>query len=169
MQTTFTRICAIYIPLIFLSCDWKASAPSFSLPEFSTHRSIQLSDYSGKTRLVVFWATWCAPCLSEIPILNELQKELGPNGFQVIGINIDTDRDTNFSTKLSHIGFQFPVLLGDSTTILDYGNFQEIPRSFLIDREGVIQKQYEGTIPMDSLFSDIHTTQGLGRSTMMEF
>lgn len=170
MRITRLRLISLCLLLVvLLSCGQNASAPSFSLPEIGTSRTINLSDYSGKIRLVVFWATWCVPCLSEIPVLNELQKELGSRGFQVIGINVDAERDNLFASKVSALGMEYPVALGDSGTIRDYGDFKEIPQSFLVDREGVVHKQYVGAMPKADLLSDIQATHGVGKSTMMAY
>lgn len=170
MRQTCLRINTLcFLLVIFLSCSQNASAPSFSLPEIGTNRTIKLSEYSGKTRLVVFWATWCVPCLSEIPVLNELQKELGAHGFQVIGVNVDAEREEQFADRVIDLGMEYPVALGDSGTIRDYGDFKEIPQSFLIDREGVVQRQYVGAMPKESLLSDIQAVHGVGKSTMMAY
>lgn len=170
MRITRLRLYSLCLLLvILLSCGQNASAPSFSLPEIGTNRSIKLSDFSGKTRLVVFWATWCVPCLSEIPVLNELQKELGSHGFQVIAVNVDAERDQQFAAKVRSLGMEYPVALGDSGTIRDYGDFKEIPQSFLVDREGVVHKQYVGAMPKEDLLSDIRAAHGVGKSTMMAY
>lgn len=153
------------ISLFLLSCGKRQEAPSFSLPELGSQKRVHLSDFSGKTRLIVFWATWCVPCISEIPILNELQKTFQAQGLQVIGVNVDEERTDEFVQIVQKMGIQYPVVLGNRKIVADYGNFQAVPQSFLVDREGLIVKQYEGAISKDSLLIDILAAIGTGKST----
>jgi cytochrome c biogenesis protein CcmG/thiol:disulfide interchange protein DsbE len=64
------------------------AAPNFSRPSLD-HRKIVLSSYRGKVVLLDFWATWCEPCLAEMPTFVEWQKQYGSENFQVIGVSMD--------------------------------------------------------------------------------
>ncbi|MEO0995877.1 MAG: TlpA disulfide reductase family protein [Pseudomonadota bacterium] len=70
-----------------------------------------LADWNGSVRIVNFWATWCAPCRREIPLLKDIQHEHGAAGLQVVGVAMDTlDAVTEFSTDEP---FNYPVLLAE--------------------------------------------------------
>ncbi len=121
-------------------------------PEFrlgsSTGAFVTPADFTGKTLLINFWATWCAPCLEEMPMLMELQADYGDQGLQVIGIALDdVQRVRDFIEKL---GIDYPILVGAVDVIetnRDYGNVTGLlPYSVLVDKSGVIQWQYSGVI-----------------------
>jgi len=82
-------------------------APSFDL---RTHGGdgLALSDYTGKWVLLNFWATYCKPCVDEMPSLNRLHKELKDQGLVVVGISIDEDPET-YSQFVARVGIEFPV------------------------------------------------------------
>lgn len=106
------------------------------------------ADYTGKTLLINFWATWCAPCRHEMPMLMDLQREHGPEGLQIVGIALDDVQSArNFVEKY---GITYPILLG-ATDVMDtsaaYGNLEGVlPYSVLVDKDGVIRWQHAGEI-----------------------
>lgn len=85
------------------------------LPEFSlidiegTPRSIR--SWPGKAMIVNFWATWCAPCRREIPLLKEIQQQRGPDGFQVVGVAVDVREEVLSYAK--EIDIDYPVIMGE--------------------------------------------------------
>lgn len=93
------------------------SAPAMPtlLPEFSLQdrdgqvRSIR--SWPGKSMIVNFWATWCAPCRREIPLLREIQQQQGPQGFQVVGVAVDFREDV--LKYADEIGIDYPILIGE--------------------------------------------------------
>jgi cytochrome c biogenesis protein CcmG, thiol:disulfide interchange protein DsbE len=118
------------------------SAPNFSRADLS-HRKIVLSSYRGKVVLLNFWATWCAPCLTEMPTFAEWQKQYGSGNFQVIGISMD-DATPEVIATVSRLKLNYPVLMGDEYLGADYGGVLGLPVTFLIDREGKIRARYQG-------------------------
>ncbi len=84
--------------------------PDFTLLDLEgTPRSIQ--GWPGKSMIVNFWATWCAPCRREIPLLKDLQREHGDAGFQVVGVAVDFREDV--LRYAQDIGIDYPVLIGE--------------------------------------------------------
>jgi cytochrome c biogenesis protein CcmG, thiol:disulfide interchange protein DsbE len=118
------------------------SAPNFSRADLS-HRKIVLSSYRGKVVLLSFWATWCGPCLTEMPTFAEWQTQYGSGNFQVIGISMD-DTVPEVITTVSRLKLNYPVLMGDEYLGAAYGGVLGLPVTFLIDREGKIQGRYQG-------------------------
>ena len=84
--------------------------PAFTLPDIAgTERNF--SEWQGKNRLVNFWATWCAPCRREIPLLKDFQDQQAGNGFQVIGIAVDYPEAVAAYDESAN--FNYPVLVGE--------------------------------------------------------
>jgi cytochrome c biogenesis protein CcmG/thiol:disulfide interchange protein DsbE len=118
------------------------SAPNFSRPDLS-HRKIVLSSYRGKIVLLNFWATWCGPCLTEMPTFVEWQKQYGPGNFQVIGISMD-DAAPEVIATVSRLKLNYPVVMGDEYLGAAYGGVLGLPVTFLLDRDGKIRARYQG-------------------------
>src|ERR1700678_2403244 len=118
------------------------SAANFSRADLS-HRKIVLSSYRGKVVLLNFWATWCGPCLTEMPTFAEWQKQYGSGNFQVIGISMD-DTTPDVIATASRLKLNYPVLMGDEYLGADYGGGLGLPVTFLIDRDGKIRGRYQG-------------------------
>jgi cytochrome c biogenesis protein CcmG, thiol:disulfide interchange protein DsbE len=117
------------------------AAPNFSRSDLS-HRKIVLSSYRGKVILLNFWATWCGPCLMEMPTFAEWQKQYGSGDFQVIGISMD-DATPEVIATVSRLKLNYPVLMGDEYLGAAYGGVLGLPVTFLIDRNGKIRARYQ--------------------------
>lgn len=98
-MTMRMQIC--FVALVLLAAATAASLPQASKtaaprdPEMIDAQAYQklIEHYHGKPLLVNFWATWCEPCRDEYPMLNELAKQYGPQGFKVLGVSMDDDGD----------------------------------------------------------------------------
>jgi thiol-disulfide isomerase/thioredoxin len=118
------------------------AAPNFSRRGLD-HRKIVLSSYRGKVVLLDFWATWCEPCLAEMPTFVEWQKQYGSENFQVIGISMD-DATPEVIATVSRLKLNYPVVMGDEYLGAAYGGVLGLPVTFLIGRDGKIQARYQG-------------------------
>ena len=107
-----------------------------------------LADWSGKSLIVNFWATWCAPCRREIPLLEKLQAKYGPEGFQVIGIAADY-RDKVLAYA-SEQGIQYPLLIGEQEALDAAASFGieavGFPFTVFSDRRGRIIAAHLGEL-----------------------
>ncbi len=116
-------------------------APDFTLNDLqdSTHT---LSEYRGKVVLVDFWATWCAPCILEVPGLVKLYNEYKEKGLVILGMSLDTDqkRLRNFVAKNK---VEYPVLIKARAVSALYA-VRAIPTAYLIDKNGKIVEKFIG-------------------------
>jgi len=126
--------------------------PDFSLGS-NTGELVTPADFSGKTLLINFWATWCAPCRREMPMLMDLQREHGPAGLQVLGIAVDNAESA--SSFVEQYGISYPILVGEADVMqvsTAYGNVDGVlPYSVLVDSKGIIRWQYVGEIQPEDI------------------
>ncbi len=135
-----------------------AKMPHFSLPSASDGKEIDSDQFQGKVLLITFFATWCPPCIQEIPNLIDLQNEYKEKGFSVIGISVDQGGRKSVAKLMEKTGINYPVLMADSKITRDFGGIVGIPTSFLINKNGNVIKSYPGYVPHNILITDI---QGL--------
>ena len=117
----------------------------------SAGQARRLGDWNGKLVLVNFWATWCAPCREEMPLLDRTRRDLAGKGFEVVGIAVD-DADA-VATFLKESPVQYPILIGaDNDTLRKFGDGSGVlPYSVLIDSEGKLLAQRAGGFSSSSL------------------
>jgi peroxiredoxin len=109
--------------------------------------NVSLSDYLGeKVILVNFWATWCDPCMKEMPKLNEMQAELGPRGLQVISITVDEAKDESKVRAITRRFKYTPVVLLDTETrVVDmFNKRKDMPWTMVIGTDGMIHHKKKG-------------------------
>src|SRR5512144_790820 len=108
-------------------------APDFRLTS-TDGRTISLADLRGKVVMVHFWATWCPPCVEEIPSLDRLNRSLGGQDFAVLAVSVDEGGAPAVSDFLKRQGLTLPVLLNpDRSVATSYGTLR-FPETYLIDR-----------------------------------
>jgi thiol-disulfide isomerase/thioredoxin len=110
-------------------------APDFELPELDG-KKLKLSDLRGKAVLLNFWATYCGPCKIEMPWFVELQKEYGPQGFQIVGVAMDDASTEDIAKFAKEMGVNYPILLGKESVGESYGGVGVLPTTYFIGRDG---------------------------------
>lgn len=135
-------------------------APSFTRADLSG-RKVSLSEYRGKIVLLNFWATWCGPCIGELPALDRWQEQFGSKGLQVIGISMD-DSIAPVRAAISKYKIKYPVVMGDEHVGMAYGGVLGVPETFLIDRKGVVVRQYEGPLDIRRVEGDLRSLMASG-------
>jgi thiol-disulfide isomerase/thioredoxin len=129
-----------------------ANRPAFSLPDLDgTQR--QFSEWDGKHRLINFWATWCAPCRREIPLLKAFQDQHGENGFQVLGIAVDYLEQV--SSYAEQTEFNYPILVGqqDAMAVAESSGIEFIgmPFTMFVASDGEYIGAYIGELHQSHL------------------
>jgi len=113
-------------------------APDFSIMTDQGKR-VTLSSFGGKILVLNFWATWCAPCIQEIPSLNEFQKEFANSGVVVVAISIDKNPQ-KYRAFLDRIRVSFDTAIDPNADIsAQYGTFQ-VPETYIIKDGRVMRK-----------------------------
>ncbi len=112
----------------------------------SNGKKVSLSDLKGKTVLVNFWATWCAPCKAELPDIESLSKSYASRGLVVIGVSVDKGGDllSDVSSFVSKNGLTYQIVIDNDNVADAYGNINAIPTSFLINKDGKIVDKWIG-------------------------
>lgn len=117
--------------------DARPDAPDFTLRTLSGDR-VKLSDYKGKVVILSFWATWCAPCKQELPIIQALVDKHGDKGLAALAINIDDPKtlaEARRFVKNRKLTIPVPVD-GDSKVLASFNPRVALPFVQLIDRDG---------------------------------
>lgn len=128
--------------------------PSFELEDVVTGDAIASSSFQGKSLLVTFWATWCPPCIQEIPNLIKLQNEYSATGFSVVAISVDQEKGV-VQKMVNRKEINYPVMMADKSVTRDFGGVYGIPTSFLVSKKGTVVKKYSGFVPHSVLVKDL--------------
>ena len=117
-------------------------APGFSLVG-DQGTGVSLDDYAGKIVLLNFWATWCPPCVQEMPSLNAAYERFRDDGFVVLGISVDEDEE-DYRRFLQSSGVTFPTVRDPDRTVSTRYGTMKYPESYLISRDGRVLRKYIG-------------------------
>ena len=124
------------------------TAPDFTITTDSG-KTVTVHNFGGKLLLLNFWATWCPPCVEEVPGLNQLARVLGPRGLVILGVSVDKDQkiyhDFLARSPLAYQTARDP----DEKINLTYGTIQ-YPESYLIDRNGKVVEKFISSQPWAS-------------------
>jgi thiol-disulfide isomerase/thioredoxin len=139
--------------------------PAFTLPDIAgvDHN---FSEWSGKNRILNFWATWCAPCRREIPLLKAFQAEQGDNEFQVIGIAVDFPEPVANYAETAE--FNYPILVGqqDAMAIAESSGveFVGLPFTMFVASDGELLSSYIGELHQSHLDTIVDVMTRLDRT-----
>ena len=129
-----------------LACD----CPDFTLVDMSgnTHT---LSSYRGKVVMVNFWATYCGPCIKEIPSMASLKQKLGEESFEILAIDMAEEKaDVAAFMQRHNINVNFPILLDVEGNVIEQWMVSAVPSTFIVGPKGKIHYALYGAIEWDS-------------------
>ena len=122
----------------------------------------RVSDLSGKWLVLNFWATWCAPCIREMPELEAFYKKHKDDDAVVWGVTYEDISISKIRQFVADLGVTYPILGYGQQPYTGYGNVKVLPTTFLIDPQGKFYKRYEGPITAVQLDRDIANADAEG-------
>jgi thiol-disulfide isomerase/thioredoxin len=133
-----------------LAWSFSCHAADFALEDMQgkTHR---LADYHGKWVLVNFWATWCPPCLSEIPELSSLHNAHKDSDLVVIGIAMDSGSGRKVANFAEAHGIGYPIVMGNRKIAAQIGKLEVLPTSYLYAPNGEQVSYQNGEVTRESV------------------
>jgi len=118
-------------------------APNFTFPGLDG-RMVSLSDYRGHIVLVNVWATWCPPCVDEMPSMERLYQALKGEKFEILAVSIDSLGTEAVAPFMKQYNLSFPALMDPAGTIKNLYQTTGVPESFIIDQDGILIQKIIG-------------------------
>ena len=144
---TFTALIALLFSLLLSIPSVQAAELNKPAPDFTLKgldgKNLKLSEYVGNVVFLNFWASWCAPCREEMPLLDALHQKYKDLGFVVLGVNVEEQTDLARS-YISRRPVKFPILLDPQNQVSKAYNVIAMPTSVLIDRSGNMRYLHQG-------------------------
>ncbi len=150
-------LCALLAAVLLLAAGG-AVAREFVFKDMQGQAQ-RLSDYRGKWVLVNFWATWCPPCLEEVPALISLHEAHKDKDLVVIGVALDSTKESVRKFVAKH-GITYPVVLGNYKLAEQVGEIDALPTSYLYDPKGKAVVAHTGIVTQASLEEYIRARSG---------
>ncbi len=119
------------------------SAPDFSVQDSA--RTVSLHEFRGQVVVLNFWATWCPPCVEEMPSLVQLQSKLGGKGVKVLAVSVDVDENAYKKFLKDHGVNLLSVRDPNQRANTLYGTFK-FPETYIIDRDGKVRRKFIGPV-----------------------
>ena len=118
-------------------------APNFTLPDING-KMVSLTDYRGKVVLINIWATWCRPCVEEMPSMEKLHQELKDESFKILAVSIDASGAKAVIPFMKKHKLSFSALTDTKGAIKSLYQTTGIPESFIVDKDGIIVEKIIG-------------------------
>ena len=146
MKPAFRIILLTLVFILTSTAGWAASisgpAPNFTLKNLEG-KNVKLSELSGNVVLINFWASWCGPCIQEMPLLNAIHQKYEPLGFTVLGVNVEED-SAKAKAFLAERGVDFPILLDNKNQVSKLYDVIAMPTTVVVDRDGNMRFLHQG-------------------------
>jgi len=123
----------------------KGPAPDFELENIAGGKT-KAADLKGKVLVLDFWATWCEPCIMEIPKFNKMADEFKGKNVQVVGITVESPH-ADIKPKVEETGMKYTVLVGNDSVVDVFGWLSGCPTTFVVTQDWKIYKKYMGALP----------------------
>ncbi len=122
------------------------AAPDLVLSKIDGSGTVSLAENEGKVVLVDLWATWCVPCIAELPHLQELSETFGADDFLMLGIVLESGEREDVMEFVAEQNVTYTQVMGEQDTSEAFGPFLAYPTKYLIDRRGNVVKRYIGNV-----------------------
>jgi thiol-disulfide isomerase/thioredoxin len=126
------------------------SASLKPMPEFELEKltggTLKSSELQGKIAIIDFWATWCAPCISEIPNYNELAAKYADKGVVLVGMTVQSGSIDEVKPKVAEFNMKYPVVMGNDEVEEGFGGTIGYPTTFIVNQDGKIYKKILGIV-----------------------
>jgi len=142
---------AVILILLALSGCYGGSRPpriGLAAPDFTVRddeRTVTLSQLKGRVVVLNFWATWCPPCIEEMPSLVQMQQRMKEKGVTVLAVSVDADQSNYRRFLRDHNVNLLSVRDADQKSNALYGTFK-FPETYVIDRNGVMRRKFIGAV-----------------------
>lgn len=111
---------------------------------------VRFEEQRGRVLILDFWATWCAPCEVQMPILQEIWERRGDEPLTIVGVSMDTDPPEKVSTWLAERGLTYPIAIADAQLSIDY-DVWSFPTLVVVDPNGRIARSHQGVLSRPEL------------------
>ena len=134
-----TAVCVTAVSAAAPPPEQRIAPGDFALTDVQAGTVLQLSDYHNRVVVVNFWASWCPPCVQELPSMRRLKARLENRPFEILAINMGESRQalTRFAATLEQ-PVNFPLLLDETMQVAGNWQVRGLPMSFIIDKQGRI-------------------------------
>ena len=119
------------------------AAPGFTLPLRGSGAALTLDKLRGQVVMVNFWASWCAPCREEFPLLDQMYRKYKGLGFTLLGVNVEPDA-ADAEGFIAKTPVSFPIAFDHDSAVSKLYRVEGMPSTVLIDRKGVLRWVHQG-------------------------
>ena len=142
MNSLRTMLMAALVTVPALAVAPAGPAPAFRLDSMAG-KPVSLDQYKGQVVMINFWASWCGPCRTEMPILEKLHAKYKPMGFTMIGVNVEPDSSLA-ANWLKSTPVTFPILFDTKSEVSKLYSVASMPSTVIIDRKGNLRWLHRG-------------------------
>lgn len=161
----FIKLLPVFLCLFVASVVY-ANTTHFNLSDLNG-KDHKLSDYEGKWVVVNYWATWCPPCVAEIPELIFFHDKHANNDAVVLGVNFEDASELKVKNFLEDYMVSYPVLLSEADAHSDLGEISGLPTTFIVSPDGEVVHKKVGIVDAEYLENIIaHYKMKLGKTTL---
>lgn len=127
------------------AADVSGTAPDFTLKSRGGE-NLKLSEYRGDVVMINFWASWCAPCRQEMPLLEEIYQKYNSLGFELLAVNVE-EESSKADELLRDVHVTFPILFDNTNKVSKLYKVVAMPSTVIVDRDGNMRYLHRGYLP----------------------